>query len=110
MGGTASRIDICRHDVELIAGPWLGRPHPAGGPRANARLADRICDSITKAVAALDFVFNGKNHGIGASVDIKTITGAAQSVSKLVSAADKTCYDAKSRRKGQWVSADSAAA
>lgn len=77
---------------------------------ADAPLAERICDSITRAVAALDFVFDGKSYGIGASVGIKTITGAVQSVSKLVSAADKACYEAKSRGKGRWVSADSAAA
>jgi diguanylate cyclase len=74
------------------------------------RVAERACDRITKAVATLDFVFDGKSYRIGASVGTKAITGQEQSVSKLVSAADKACYEAKSRGKGQWVSADSAAA
>ena len=76
----------------------------------DARLAERICGRITKAVAALDFVFDGRSYRIGASVGFKAITTGAQSISKLMSAADKACYEAKSRGKGQWVSADSAAA
>jgi diguanylate cyclase len=76
----------------------------------DARIGERICDRITRAVAALDFVFDGRGYKIGASVGTKAITGQSQSVSKLVSAADKACYEAKSRGKGQWVSADSAAA
>jgi diguanylate cyclase len=76
----------------------------------DARLAERICSRITKAVAALDFVFDGRSYRIGASVGFKAITTGAHSISKLMSAADKACYEAKSRGKGQWVSADSAAA
>jgi diguanylate cyclase (GGDEF)-like protein/PAS domain S-box-containing protein len=74
------------------------------------RLAEQICGRITKAVAALDFVFDGKGYRIGASVGVKAITGNTRSISKLMSAADKACYEAKSRGKGQWVLADSAAA
>lgn len=72
--------------------------------------AERICDRITEAVSALEFIFDGKRYRIGASIGLKAIAGKAQSISKLISAADKACYEAKSRGKGQWVSADSAAA
>jgi diguanylate cyclase (GGDEF)-like protein/PAS domain S-box-containing protein len=73
-------------------------------------VAERVCDRITKAIAALDFVFEGKSYRVGASVGVKAITSETSSISKLMSAADKACYEAKSRGKGQWVSADSAAA
>lgn len=77
---------------------------------AQTRVAESICNRVTRAVAALDFVFDGKSYRIGASVGVKAITGTTHSISKLMSAADKACYEAKSRGKGQWVSADSAAA
>jgi diguanylate cyclase (GGDEF)-like protein/PAS domain S-box-containing protein len=77
---------------------------------ADARIAERVCDRITKAISRLDFVFDGKSYRIGASIGVKTITESTQSISKLMSAADKACYEAKSRGKGQWVSSDTAAA
>jgi diguanylate cyclase len=73
-------------------------------------LAEEVCDRVTKAVAALDFVFD-KAYRIDASIGVKAIAKNAQSVFKLMSAADKACYEAKSRGKGpKWVSADRAAA
>jgi diguanylate cyclase (GGDEF)-like protein/PAS domain S-box-containing protein len=73
---------------------------------AGLRRAESVCARITRDVAALDFTFDGRSYRIGASIGIKSVKGSDESVSKLMSAADKACYEAKSLGKGRWISAD----
>lgn len=77
---------------------------------APVRRAREICDRVTQDIAALDFTFDGRTYRIGASIGVKSIRSGDQSVSKLMSAADKACYEAKSLGKGRWISADRSAA
>ncbi len=58
--------------------------------------AVRIANGLREAVRDFRFIWQDKTFGIGVSAGLVTIDGA-ESVSRLLAAADTTCYEAKSK-------------
>lgn len=59
--------------------------------------ASRIAEELLLAVQQFKFVWEGKVHGIGASIGVAPITAASENLSSVLSAADAACYTAKGK-------------
>ena len=57
--------------------------------------AERLTESLRKAISSFRFVWQGASFHIGASIGLMPIPRTAQSVADLLSAADNACYLAK---------------
>lgn len=57
--------------------------------------AARIATTLTQAVAAFEFVWEGRSFHPGISIGVVPISGGPQTVPQVLSAADACCYKAK---------------
>ncbi len=63
--------------------------------------ASRIAEELLLAVQQFKFVWEGKVHGVGASIGVVPITAASENLSSVLSAADAACYTAKGKGRNQ---------
>jgi diguanylate cyclase (GGDEF)-like protein/PAS domain S-box-containing protein len=57
--------------------------------------AERLTESLRKAISAFRFLWRGASFQIGASIGLMPISRTSQSVADILSAADNACYLAK---------------
>ncbi len=67
------------------------------------RQAVAVAQKIVDVVAANAFVVNGQAFAIGASIGVRTFSGAADDTDVLLHAADSACYQAKRQGRGRVV-------
>ena len=59
--------------------------------------AERLTDSLHKAISNFRFVWQGASFQLGVSIGLMPISRTARSVADILSAADNACYLAKER-------------
>ena len=66
-----------------------------------AKFVDGVCQKILRALNPLELEWEGARYTIGASIGVATVGGGMAGESDWMEAADKACYQAKSRGRGQ---------
>ena len=61
----------------------------------NLERAERLTENLRKAICSFRFIWRGASFHIGVSIGLVPISGSAQSIADLLSAADNACYIAK---------------
>jgi diguanylate cyclase (GGDEF)-like protein/PAS domain S-box-containing protein len=61
----------------------------------NLEQAERLTENLRKAICGFRFVWRGASFHIGVSIGLVPISGSAQSIADVLSAADNACYIAK---------------
>ena len=63
--------------------------------------AERVVEKIRQSVESLPVVFNGTTIVLSASVGLAALDRDAESGAAVMAAADKACYEAKARGRGE---------
>lgn len=69
-------------------------------------LAETLADRLVRAVAAIEFRWEGRTHRIGASGGLTAIRFGGDAVDEIIARADAACYAAKAAGRGRVVTLD----
>ena len=68
--------------------------------------ADTMADRLVRAIAAIEFDWDGRIHRIGASGGLTAIRFGIDAIDEIIARADAACYAAKAAGRGRVVTLD----
>ena len=89
-----------------VAARLRGREFAVIFKSRTGELADTMADRLVRAIAAIEFDWEGRIHRIGASGGLTAIRFGVDAIDEIIARADAACYAAKAAGRGRVVTLD----